>query len=149
MKFASGLAKEQKTVWYMSVCLFTYRVIREKMERLNCHICNEQAVQGCLRKTVLGLPWSPNSEDGWKPYLCPEDDQRRATKSSVGPTTSRRVPQILSLIMHMNSRGEGRNWRQVYLRLYGAPGSPAAFNFRLEQPHKLGLPILRGVMIYE
>ena len=54
---------------------FTYKQIREQMARLNCHLCNDEAVQGCLRKTALGLPWSPQSQGGGDPYLCPADEE--------------------------------------------------------------------------
>ena len=84
MQLASGLSEEQRTVWYMRVCGFTYKVIREQMSRLNCHICNDQAVQECLRKTSLGIPWRPHSQGGGEPYLCPEDEAKLCHEIQCG-----------------------------------------------------------------
>ena len=51
----------------------TYHQVREVAQQNGIHLCNDEALASCFRKTALGLTWTPQDTGGADPYLCTSD----------------------------------------------------------------------------
>ena len=70
--------EEWQTPQQWSLCQWrymglTYRQLRQVAEQNGIHLCNDESLSSCFRKTALGLTWAPQDTGGADPYLCPQD----------------------------------------------------------------------------